>query len=191
LLYKGELVPVGIDQEPHLEVMREIARKFNSMFGQTFPEPQRFKTDGEHVPSLDGTGKMSKSIKGSFINLNDDLETIKKRLASAPTDSGTIGGELPKTGGIANLFTLLKLFKLDKEYAKFEQDYKTKKIRYSDLKEVLAQGIFKELQPFQEKRKEFENNPKMVDEILEKSITDCKQMAEETMREVREKMGLA
>ena len=190
LLYKGELVPVGIDQEPHLEVMREIARKFNSMFGQTFPEPQRFKTDGEYVPSLDGTGKMSKSIKGSFINLNDDLETIKKRLASAPTDSGTIGGELPKTGGIANLFTLLKLFKLDKEYAKFEQDYKTKKIRYSDLKEVLAQGIFKELQPFQEKRKEFENNPKLVDEILEKNIADCKQLAEETMKEVKQKMGL-
>ena len=63
LLYKGELVPVGIDQEPHLEIMREIARKFNSMFGQTFPEPQRFKTEGEYVPSLSGGGKMSKSIE--------------------------------------------------------------------------------------------------------------------------------
>ncbi|MDZ4227689.1 MAG: tryptophan--tRNA ligase, partial [Candidatus Levybacteria bacterium] len=138
LLYKGELVPVGVDQEPHLEVMREIARKFNSMFGQTFPEPQRFKTDGEHVPSLVGLGKMSKSIHGSFINLTDDLVTIKKSLAGAPTDSGIVGGELPKVGGIANLFALLKLFELDKEYIKFEQDYKDKKIRYSELKEVLA-----------------------------------------------------
>ena len=68
LLYKAELVPVGIDQEPHLEVMREIARKFNSMFGQTFPEPQRFKTEGDYVPSLSGKGKMSKSIEGSYIN---------------------------------------------------------------------------------------------------------------------------
>src|SRR5438067_1474630 len=74
LLYKGELVPVGIDQEPHLEVMREIARKFNSMYGETFPEAQRFATEGQYVPSLLGTGKMSKTVEGSFINLTDDLE---------------------------------------------------------------------------------------------------------------------
>ncbi len=190
LLYKGELVPVGIDQEPHMEVMREIARKFNSMFGQTFPEPQRFKTAGEYVPSLAGAGKMSKSIEGSFINLTDDLETIKKRLAGAPTDSGTVGGELPKTGGIANLFTLLKLFKLDKEYTKFEQDYKDKKIRYSELKEVLAKAIFKELQPFQEKRLEFISNPKLVDSIIEEGRIKCLELSEQTMREVRSKMGL-
>src|SRR5258708_7664597 len=64
LLYKAELVPVGIDQEPHLEVAREVARKFNQMFGQTFPEPHRFKTPGEYIPSLLGKGKMSKSIEG-------------------------------------------------------------------------------------------------------------------------------
>ena len=191
LLYKAELVPVGIDQEPHLEVMREIARKFNSMFGQTFPEPQRFKTDGDYVPSLSGKGKMSKSIDGSFINLTDDLKTIKKRLAGAPTDSGTVGGELPKTGGIANLFKLLKLFKLDKEYTKFEQDYKDKKIRYSDLKEALAQGIYKELQPFQKRREEFINNPKLVDSIIKDGQERCLVLAEETMKEVRSKMGLA
>src|SRR3989338_6320138 len=116
LLYKGELVPVGIDQEPHLEVMREIARKFNSMFGQTFPEPQRFKTARDYVPSLAGGGKMSKSVEGSYITLTDDFETIRERLAKAPTDSGQIGGELPKEGGVANLFKLLKLLKLDVEY---------------------------------------------------------------------------
>jgi tryptophanyl-tRNA synthetase len=191
LLYKAELVPVGIDQEPHLEVMREIARKFNSMFGQTFPEPQRFKTEGEHVPSLSGGGKMSKSIKGSFINLTDDLETIKKRLAQDPTDSGIIGGELPKRGGIANLFILLKLFELDKEYKKFEQDYRDKKIRYSELKEVLAQGIYKELNPFQQRRKEFEENSALVDTIIEEGRIKCSHMAEKTMQEVRSKMGLA
>lgn len=191
LIYKAELVPVGIDQKPHLEVTREIARKFNSMFGQTFPEPQRFKTEGEYVPSLAGAGKMSKSIEGSYINLTDDLETIKKRLAGAPTDSGTVGGELPKTGGIANLFILLKLFKLDKEYTKFEQDYKDKKIRYSDLKEVLAQAIFKELQPFQKKREEFINNSELVDSIISDGRKKCLVLAEQTLQEVREKMGLA
>jgi len=193
LLYKGELVPVGMDQEPHLEVMREIARKFNSMFGETFPEPQRFNPPaggGEHVPSLSGGGKMSKSIEGSYINLTDDLGTIKKRLASAPTDSGTIGGEVPETGGVANLFKFLKLFKLNDEYKKFEQDYRDKKIRYTELKEVLARAIYKELKPFQEKRKIFKEDSKLVDDIINASNRKCLQMAEETMREVREKMGL-
>lgn len=196
MLYKAELVPVGIDQEPHLEVTREIARKFNSMFpstgsGQaTFPEPVRFKTPGEYVPSLAGSGKMSKSIEGSFINLTDDLETIKRRLASAPTDSGTTGGLLPKEGGVANLFKMLELFKADDVYKKYERDYHSGTIRYSDLKNDLADVIFKELQPFQERRKEFENNPQMVDEILEKSNVACRKEAEETMKEVRTKMGL-
>lgn len=191
LLYKAELVPVGIDQEPHLEVMREIARKFNSMFGQTFPEPQRFKTEGEYVPSLSGGGKMSKSIEGSYINLTDDLETIRKSLAAAPTDSGKIGGGIPKEGGVANLFKFLKLFKLDNEYKKFEQDYKDKKIRYTELKEVLSQAIYKELKLFQEKRKKFEENPALVDSIIKESLEKCLSMAEETMREVKEKMGLS
>src|SRR3990167_2407180 len=88
LIYKAGLVPVGIDQEPHLEIAREVARKFNSEYGTDFPEPQRFKTKAEYIPSLTGAGKMSKSVEGSFINLTDDLETIKKRLAGAPTDSG-------------------------------------------------------------------------------------------------------
>ncbi|MDZ4228214.1 MAG: hypothetical protein U1E54_03135, partial [Candidatus Levybacteria bacterium] len=99
-------------------------------------------------------------------------------------------GELPKVGGIANLFALLKLFELDKEYIKFEQDYKDKKIRYSELKEVLAKAIFKELQPFREKRKEFENNQTLVDSIIEGGRIKCSKMAEETMKEVRERMGI-
>jgi len=190
LLFKAELVPTGIDQEPHIEVAREIARKFNSMFGQTFPEPQRFKTEGGYVPSLTGTGKMSKSIEGSYITLTDDLEAIKKHLAAAPTDSGTIGGDIPEKGGTANLFAFLKLLKLDKKYIKFEQDYEAKTIRYSELKSVLAEAIFKELQPFREKRQEFENNPVLVNSIIEEGRIKCSQMAEETMKEVREKMGL-
>jgi tryptophanyl-tRNA synthetase len=88
LLYKASRVPVGIDQEPHLEVAREIARKMNEKYGTDFPEPKRFATKGEYVPSLLGEGKMSKSVEGSYINLTDDLETIKEKLASAPTDSG-------------------------------------------------------------------------------------------------------
>lgn len=192
-LFKAELVPTGIDQEPHLEVQREIVRKFNQMFGETFPECQRFNppAGGEgYVPSLAGGGKMSKSIEGSYINLTDDLETIKKRLAAAPTDAGTTGGKLPKEGGVANLFKLLKLFASEETYKKFEQDYRDKNIRYSELKNVLSEEIYKELKPFQEKRKVFKEDPKLVDSIIDEGIEKCREMAEETMREVRKKMGL-
>jgi tryptophanyl-tRNA synthetase len=88
LIYKAGLVPVGIDQEPHLEIAREIARKMNEQYGLQFPEPTRFATPGEYVPSLKGDGKMSKTVEGSFIAITDDLETINKRLAGAATDSG-------------------------------------------------------------------------------------------------------
>lgn len=191
LLYKAEVVPAGADQEPHIEVTREIARKFNTMFGDTFPQTQRFETKGQHVPSLSGDGKMSKSIEGSFINLTDDLETIKKRLASALTDSGQIGGDVPKQGGVANLFALLKLFESQEIYNKYVQDYREKIIRYTDLKETLTQAIYKELQPFQERRKEFEKNASNVDSIIEEGAEKAKVLAKETMQEVKQKMGLA
>lgn len=200
LLYKAELVPAGIDQEPHLEVAREIARKFNSMFpfpasagsGQvTFPEPRRFKTEGEYVPSLFGKGKMSKSVEGSYILLTDDLETIKSRLAKTPTDSGEIGGEIPKEGGVYNLFALLKLFGSDENFKKYEEDYKKKRIRYQEMKNQLAELIYNSLEEFRKRRKEFEENPDLVDSIVAEGIEKCKKIAAETLTEAKQKMGLA
>lgn len=88
LVYKADLVPVGIDQEPHLEMAREIARRVNQRFGTSLPEPQRFATPVNSVPSLTGEGKMSKSVEGSTIFLTDSLEQIKKKIACIPTNSG-------------------------------------------------------------------------------------------------------
>lgn len=190
LLYKSDSVPVGLDQEPHLEVAREIARKFNSMFGETFPEPQRFKTEGEYVPSLTGTGKMSKTVEGSYIAMDDDLEMIKKRLAKCPTDSGTIGGNIPQEGGVANLFTLLKMFADKEVFVKFVIDYREKRIRYSEMKQVLAEAIYKELQPLQERRRQYEENPQLADKILAEHTEKLRKKAQDTMKEVKEKMGL-
>ena len=109
LIYKASAVPVGIDQEPHLEIAREIARKMNEIYGTDFPQPRRFETEAPYVPSLTGEGKMSKSVEGSYINLTDDLDTIKKRLAAVPTDSGTgqIGAE---PHGVAALLEFVELF---------------------------------------------------------------------------------
>ena len=190
LLYKAEIVPAGIDQEPHIEVTREIARKFNEMFGETFPQTRRITTVSEYVPSLAGTGKMSKSVEGSSITLSDTFEQISQKLAKTPTDSGLIGGNIPQEGGVANLFTLLKLFTPLDLFRKYVQDYKEKTIQYSDMKKTITEAILAELEPFQKRRKEFEENPKMVDEIIEQGGVQCSKIAEETMQEVRRKMGL-
>lgn len=190
LIYKADRVPVGIDQEPHIEVAREIARKMNQEYGTDFPEPQRFKTEGEYVPSLLGEGKMGKSIEGSYINLVDDLDTIRSKVAKIPTDSGTIGGAIPTTGGVGSLFTIFKLFAEKERFVKYVEDYREKRIRYSDMKKELSEAIFVELKPFQEKRKHYEENPHEVDRIIQEGNEKAKTIAQATVREVRDKMGL-
>lgn len=196
LIYKAELVPVGVDQEPHIELTREVARKFNSMFPSTgsgqalFPEPKRFATPGEYVPSLTGEGKMSKSIPGSFILLIDDLETIEGRLAKVPTDIGH-GSKIPKEGGVAALLVLVELFEGKEKRREYEQVYLGKKgIRYVDLKKELAMAIDKELAPIQEKRKYFEERPELIKKILEEGRVYCSKIAKETLAEVKRAMGL-
>jgi tryptophanyl-tRNA synthetase len=189
LVYKADTVPVGKDQLPHIEVTREIARAFNRMFGETFPEPQAYLTPGAYVPSLKGEGKMSKSIEGSFILLTDDLPTIKKRLAGAPTDLGK-GPIVPKQGGVANLLALVELFEGRAARKAYEKQYLNEGIRYGELKERLAEAIYKELRPIQERRKYYEENPALVDEILSEGKEYASSIAQETLKEVKEKMGL-
>lgn len=192
LIYKAELVPVGVDQEPHLEVTREIARRFNRMFHPPaggFPETQRFATKGESVPSLIGKGKMSKTIEGSHILLTDDLKTIKERLARAPTDVGR-GKKLPKKGGVVNLLVLVELFLGKKARQDYEKQYLGKGIKYAELKEKLAKAIYKELQPIQKRRKYFKDHPKEVDQILEEGRIYCSKIAKATLAEAKKAMGL-
>ncbi len=190
LIYKAEEVPVGKDQLPHIELSREVARKFNVMFKKIFPEPQAFLTKGALIPSLLGEGKMSKSIRGSYILLTDDLKTIKEKLSKAPTDSGS-GKNIPQEGGVANLLVFVELFMGKKTREDYEKQYLGKGIKYSDLKEKLAQVIFKALKPIQEKRTLFEKNSKLVDEILEEGRVYCSKIAKETLSEVKKTMGLA
>lgn len=188
LVYKAGLVPVGIDQEPHLEVAREIARRFNQDYGTDFPEPQRFKTTGEYVPSLTGEGKMSKSVEGSYINLTDDLETIKSRIAKIPTDSGQ-GQEI--TGGVKSLFEFVELFQGRDKRESLENMYRGEGVRYGEIKQELSEAIFQELQPIQEKRRELENNPEFVNKVIEEGAEKARSIASKTILEVREKMGLS
>jgi len=189
LIYKAEKVPVGKDQLPHIELTREVSRKFNSMFGKIFPEPQAFLTKGSLMPSLLGEGKMSKSIKGSYILLTDDLKSIKEKLAKAPTDTGS-GKSIPKEGGVANLLVFVELFMGEKVRKDYEKQYLGKGVKYSELKERLAKAIFETLKPIQEKRTSFEKNPKLVDAILEEGRVYCSKIAKQTLLEVKEAMGL-
>ncbi len=189
LIYKAGLVPVGVDQEPHLELTREIARKFNRMFKPIFPEPQRFATKGEYIPSLTGEGKMSKTIEGSHILLTDDLKTIKARLTKARTDTGK-GGEVPKEGGAANLLKLVELFMGRKARQSYERQYLGKGIKYIELKDKLAEAIYKELKPIQKRRKYYEGRPEEVDKILEEGRKYCSKIAKQTLQEAKEAMGL-
>jgi tryptophanyl-tRNA synthetase len=189
LLYKAELVPVGKDQEPHLEVSREIARRFNQMFGKTFPEPQRYAIVGEIVPSLTGEGKMSKSVAGSAIFLTDSKEEISRKIARVPTDLGK-GKEVPKEGGVANLLAMAALFLGKKRREEYEKEYLGKGIKYASLKSELAEAIYQELEPFRQRRHYFEENPEVVTAILKEGRDYALPLAKKTMDEVKEKMGL-
>ena len=189
LIYKACKVPVGIDQEPHLEIAREVARKMNEKFGLDFPEPTRFATKGEYVPSLLGVGKMSKSVEGSSIELGDDLETIVNKLKKAPTDSGR-GESVPTEGGVVNLLQFVELFQGLEKRQSYEMVYTSVGIRYGELKKELAQAIFEELKPIQAKRKELEANPEYVDKMMALGAKKSREIAEKTVAEVRAKMGL-
>lgn len=208
-LYKGELIPVGLDQEPHLELARELARKFNQQYGFTFPEPYRFKREAAYVPSLLGKGKMSKTVEGSYIALTDDFETISKKIAKVPTDSGrgiiTLAEKDPISLekvkryenehneiqlGVASLMEFVELIEGKQRREDYERQYQSEGIRYSEVKKELSEAIYNLLQPIQEKRKYFEENPQIVEDIITDGRERCLAIAQETMREVKEKMGL-
>ena len=189
LLYKAHLVPVGKDQLPHLEVAREIARNFNRRFGYTFPEPQPYLTSAPFVPSLTGQGKMSKSQKNSYISIIDTPEVIQTKIAKIPTDSGK-GSSVPKKGGVAALFQLLGIIEGEDKKKAYEQMYLKQGVSYQLLKRELANSIIKFLQPIQNKRKFYQDHPQMVKDILQEGEQYAQTLAQKTIQEVKEKMGL-
>jgi tryptophanyl-tRNA synthetase len=169
-------------------VAREIARKMNQNYGTSFPEPKRFTTAGEYIPSLKGEGKMSKSVEGSYINLTDTLDEITKKIRSIPTSSD-VGG--PIIGGIKTLFILAKLFFPENTYNDFKNKYHNKTLKFVELKDALAQSIYQELKPFQEKRSQIVSYISYVKKVISDGAEKARQVAQKTIKEVMEKMGLA
>jgi tryptophanyl-tRNA synthetase len=190
LIYKGGFVPAGEDQKQHVELTRDIARKFNSAFGNTFPETEVLLTETPRVMSLtDPTSKMSKSRgEKNYIALTDDPTTIRKKIMGAVTDVGPQGKKMSK--GVANLFTLLGAFARDQKYDEFKQLYDAKKLKYHELKKTLAEKIIQTLEPIQARRRKLEHDPSYVANVLIEGTKKAQLIAKNTLQEVREKIGL-
>jgi tryptophanyl-tRNA synthetase len=187
LVYKATMVPVGEDQVQHLELARELARKFNFQFGETFPEPEPRLTRGARIMSLTNPeNKMSKSdTDKSFVTLDEEPASIMSKVKKAVTDVGTTGEVGP---GARNLLTILEV--IDPESAsRFERDAKEGRIRYADLKSCLAEKLAEYLAPFREKRRDLAAHPDKVWDILRHGSKAARRVASSTLKETKEKMG--
>ncbi|MGD2294334.1 MAG: tryptophan--tRNA ligase [Candidatus Aminicenantes bacterium] len=187
ILYKAEIVPVGEDQSYHLELAREITRRFNRFFGDTFPEPQTLLTE---VPKLAGTDgrKMSKSF-GNAIDLKDSREVIRQKISTMKTDVRRKRRSDPGVPEECPVFTLHKAFVPREKREELAEGCRTAGIGCLDCKNVVIESIIQILNPFWEKRRVLENNPDLVWEILEEGKNKARKVAQKTMEEVKSALG--
>jgi tryptophanyl-tRNA synthetase len=193
LLHRASLVPVGKDQEQHLEMSRNFANRFNHRYGPVFPEPAAFNFGEElvKVPSLDGTGKMSKSENQlATLYLADDDDLLRKKVMKAKTDAGPTAPDTPMPDYIANLFQLMRLVGSRDALARFEEDYRECRIRYGDMKKQLAEDMIAFIAPIREKAEAIRYDTAYLREVMETGAEKARKSAAETMRLAREAMGL-
>ena len=188
LLYKGEAVPVGEDQVPHVEITREVARKFNSEYGNVFPEPEALLTKFARLPGLDGDAKMSKSLNNTIL-LSDDPKIVETKLRKAVTDPLKVRKNDPGRPEVCLVFTYHKKFNPD-DIPQIEQGCKSGDLGCVECKMKCIGKINSFLEPIREKRKYYEQNINDVKEILIEGEKKAKSVAEETMGEVHKAMNL-
>lgn len=188
VLYKADTVPVGLDQLPHLELAREIVRRFHALFGPTFPEPQAKLTEVPMVIGLDGKAKMSKSLN-NHIEVAATPEETRKRVLKAVTDPQRARRTDPGRPEVCNVFSLHKFFTPER-LPEIEQRCRSAGIGCVDCKGILADSINRSLAPFRERRAELAARPGYVDEVLAEGASRAQAIARETVHEVRAKMGL-
>ena len=185
--FKGEVVPVGEDQLPLLEQCREIVRKFNSIYGETLVEPQPVLSTTRRVKGLDGNEKMGKSL-GNAIFLIDDEETIKKKVMGAVTDTNKIKKDDPANPDVCMVYYYHKLVNNEENLNTICSECKKGARGCVQCKKELIEAMNNFLKPIQERRKKYEDNPELVQEILDKGTKEAKAKAEETMKKVKEAM---
>jgi tryptophanyl-tRNA synthetase len=195
LIHRATKVPVGKDQEQHLEMTRNFANRFNHRYGvDFFPEPEAFNFSHElvKVPGLDGTGKMGKSEgAGNAIFLREEAQEIRKKVMKAKTDGGPTQPNEVKPPEIENLFTLLKLVSDASTVEHFDELYNNCSIRYGDLKKQLAEDIIQFTTPLREKIVALESDEKMLQKIAKNGAEQARISAQNTITGVKELMGLA
>ncbi len=191
LMHHADKVPVGKDQEQHLEMTRKFARRFNTMFNvEYFKEPQAYNFGSEliKIPGLDGSGKMGKS-EGNGIFLADDEKVIRKKVMRAVTDSGPTEPNSPMPEPIQNLFTIMKAVSTPDTVAFFTEKYNTCEIRYGDMKKQLAEDIVNLIKPISERIREIDSDNDFLQRTVKRGAEKARENAVKTVREMREIMG--
>ncbi|MCL1943179.1 MAG: tryptophan--tRNA ligase [Candidatus Azobacteroides sp.] len=191
LIHKALKVPVGKDQEQHLEMTRNYAKRFNSKYGvDFFPEPTAYNFGSEliKIPGLDGSGKMGKS-EGNCIYLHDDAKTIEKKVKKALTDQGPTEPNQVKPDYIENLFTILRVVSKPEVVAYFEEKWNTCGIRYGDLKKQLAEDIIAVTTPIRERIINIRSDNECLRKVITEGAGKARESASKTIKDVREIMG--
>lgn len=187
--FNGELVPVGEDQLPLIEQCREIVRKFNNIYGETLTEPEAYLSENKRIKGLDGNDKMGKSL-GNAIYLVDDEETIKKKIMGAVTDPNKIKKDDPADPNVCMVYYYHKLINNEENISNICAECKQGARGCVQCKKELIEKMNEFLKPIQEKRKVYEDNPELVDEILNKGTEKAREKAKETMSKVRKAMKI-
>ena len=192
LIHRAHVVPVGKDQEQHLEMARNFAERFNRMYQcELFPAPQPYLSDKPliKIPGLDGGGKMGKS-DGNALYLADTPEVIRKKVMKAVSDIAPSIPNQPKSEPVENLFTLMKLVSAPDTVAHFENLYNQCEIRYGDMKKQLAEDMIAFLTPLQERIAHFRNNETLLRNVAQQGAEKARSSARQTLALVREAIGI-
>lgn len=192
LIHRADWVPVGKDQEQHLEMTRRFARRFNNMYGVEYlPEskPFNFGSDLVRIPGLDGSGKMGKS-EGNGIFLIDEDDAIRKKVMKAVTDSGPTEPNTPMPESIQHIYTLMKVVSSPDTVNYFTEKYNSCEIRYGDLKKQLAEDIITVVAPIRERIKAVRSDEKYLSRVVREGGERARQSASQTIESVREIMGI-
>ncbi len=192
LIHRADIVPVGKDQEQHLEMARNFAERFNRMYGtQLFPLPQAYKSDKPlvKIPGLDGNGKMGKS-EGNAIYLADPPEIIRKKVMKAVSDLGPTTPNQPKSEPVQNLFTLMAHVSTPDTLAHFEELYNKCEIRYGDMKKQLAEDIIAFLSPLQDRIAAYWGSVDYLRKAARIGAEKARSSAQPTLKLVREAIGI-
>lgn len=189
IIYRAKYVPVGIDQVPHLEISREVARRFNYIYREIFPEPEALLTEFPKVPGVDGR-KMSKSYDNA-IYLSDEPDVVERKILTMMTDPARKRRTDVGNPELSPVHQLHKIFSSKEEQEYTAHGCRTATIGCIDCKKILIKNVFKVMGPIWAKRKELMDNPDVIRDIVGKGTDKARKVVRETMALVRDAMGLA